>query len=240
MRHYRAPEKEFINAPVNTTTCLFRHDLDWRGFVDLIKKTFAGKEKVNAYSLASSDGSEAYTYAICIFDKMPKTEHSKYLPIIASDIDEEVIKAGKTGKINLSTKDLVKTELHLNRSKMYFKHCGEAMKIKNNKEFEQTYYKEYNLYEPINKLKNAVKFKQVDILTQLKKIKDEGNSIIFCRNVAPYLSNNYILDIVETAKKVLKSGSLFIIGDYDICSGIDYILRNSGFVEQAKNIFKRV
>ena len=47
-----------------TFTKLFREDLNWLELASIIKQNFSDKDDVQVYSLACSDGSEAYSIAI--------------------------------------------------------------------------------------------------------------------------------------------------------------------------------
>ena len=80
------------------------------------------------------------------------------------------------------------------------------------------------------------------MFNELEKIKDEGNSIVMCRNVLPYLKNDYVQKIIETARDVLRDGSLFITGNYDRMIDIDIKLKDNGFYQPSvnhHNIFMR-
>ncbi len=226
-----------VNTSVLTATHMFRGDLNWFELVEFINKNFADKPKVQSYSIAASDGSEAYTYAISVMDRLPKEVWLKYLPVYASDIDAEVIKAAQTGKINLKDSDIWIMDESLKRPTEYFKCCGNALKIENDLHDAELVSK---AYEPIPILKNAVKFEQDDILHKISSIKDEGNSVILCRNVTPYLGQSYVKAIVKKVNQILQKGSLFIIGEFDCCTGIDELLKQTKFKQCADFVFRKI
>ncbi len=199
----------FSTDTVRTTSNIFRYDEDWNFLMEYIMWNFVGIDKVNIYSLGCSDGSEAYTYAMYIYDKLPENLLKKYTPIFACDIDSEIIKAAKSGKINLSKYDIDNINIHLKHGKNYIKEKKGILKIKNNITTNE------KAYEIIPEIRKMVEFKQSDILTELKKIEDEGNSVINIRNVFPYMSEKYANEVLETLAQKLKSGSIFVFGHYD-------------------------
>ena len=72
----------------------------------------------------------------------------------------------------------------------------------------------------LNKFKenivNKVNFSCSDILSDLDKIDGSKPSIIMCRNMWPYISPENYDKCAETMYDRLSSGSIVIIGDYDI------------------------
>ncbi len=85
-----------------------------------------------------------------------------------------------------------------------------------------------------------VDFNHGDLLTYLSKINDNGNSIIFCRNVTPYLSYNDIFKLANTAGKVLKQGSMIVFGEFDKHSGILDFIDIKGFEECMEYVFRKI
>lgn len=235
----------FESNLVRNSTNVFREDLDWVVLVQYLKTHFADKEKVNSYSLACSDGSEAYSFAISILELMPQKLQYKFFPIIASDIDEEIIKIAKSGRININNIEFLMSERHTNIDiGKYFKDRDISIMVKNDIISETD---TISSYVPIKKIKEVVQFKKSDILTELQNIKDNGNSVIMCRNVFPYLNSKYIDEIIKAAKNNLKDGSIFIIGDYDGGTGIEEKLLCNGFFQplldnnfiHGNNVFQR-
>ena len=194
---------------VRTTSNIFRYDMDWNFLVDHILWNFMNVKKVNIYSLGCSDGSEAYTYALFLANKNLASLVNKFTPIIACDIDPEMIKIAQSGKINLDINDFINMKMHIKCPEKYFKKLDKPVKIKDDLMFDA------QGYEVDSKIRNMVKFKKSDILSELKNIEDEGNTVVNIRNVFPYLNEKYINEILETLSKKLKSGSIFVFGHYD-------------------------
>ena len=226
----------YICKEVCTLTHLFRTDIDWGNLMEILNKDYKTVKKVNVYSLAGSDGSEGYSFAMAVMDRLPKDQQSKYFKIKESDIDTEMVKAGKSGLINLSSKDFNLMKSNLKTSKPFFEPAGKLLNIKNNDEFR---FGDYECYRPIPRLFNAVEFSKSDILDVLKSIDKSETSIVMCRNVMLYLGSNYVREIVKNANKNLKSGSLFIIGNFDHVTGVEKMLLESGFEKIQHNIFRK-
>ena len=240
--------KCFGTDTVRTSTNLFREDLDWFGLAKFIRYHFADKKKVNIYSMACSDGSEAYTMAISLFENMSEDIQAKFLPIIASDIDKKVLDLAVKGRINIEAIEFLGPERIYNcRLDKYFKNPRATVMLEGDVISDSDTMLSY---QPIYKLACAVKFHQSDILTELNKIQDDGNSVVMCRNVFPYLSEAYTDEIVQTAKNKLKKGSLFVTGDYDAYSkNLDVKFLNNDFCQtllmksrfiDCSNIFEHV
>ena len=233
--------KDFAMPFILTSTNIFREDMDWKNLVKYILFHFADKKKIQSFSLGCSDGSEAYTYAISLMEKIPESAFNKYFPITAVDIDSTIIELANKRRINLFDMEFYyASKLYNINLEDYFKKISDnPVTIENDNLSDLP---RIALYEPIEELKNNVLFKHSDILTELKNIKDEGNSVVMCRNVLPYLSMDYVTQLVKTAKENLKDGSLFIIGDYDRRSNIEELLEKNGFFRpliNQNNVFQR-
>lgn len=217
---------KFSQENIYTTTRLFRNHIDWNVFTDYFLTHFKDKNRVKIYSLACSDGSEAYSYAIAISEKIDKTQHNKFFPIFASDIDLEVINAAKSGKINLDRDDFIAIEkfagtYNQNSSKLtdnkFFKKIGNPLKIKNDKHSEPEYHSIFNplnSFVPIGNIKNSINFYHSDILTEINKINDDGNSIINTCHVLGYCNKDYVDKVLNTLGTKLQSGSLYVYDSF--------------------------
>ena len=223
-----------------TTTNLFRADVDWIRLVKYAYAHFGSKKNIGVYSLAASDGSEAYTYLISVMEKIPKKLYEKFGHVNASDFDKEVINGYKSGRVNVYAREFWQAE---NKYKVdltkYLKNRSLSVVIKGD---DVSGTDVISSYEPIPELRDSINYKQSDILSELKNIDDNGNSIVLCRNVFPYLNDDYIDEIIETAKEKLKPKSLFVTGNYDQMINIRDKLLKSGFYQPIKkepNIFER-
>lgn len=231
--------EHFGEEVVRTSTNMFREDLDWDGLVKFITNHFLFKKKVNMYSMASSDGSEAYSLGISFLQKIPFEGLKKYMPIIASDIDPEIIKTARSGRINIADFELSFFDSSKLKLRNYFTKESKALEIADDK----LEINPIHSHRPIKTLKDCVKFHIGDILGEISRINDDGNSVIMCRNVFPYLSEKYTDDVVAAAKNHLKNGSIFITGSFDERVNISEKLLNNGFCQplcDSPNIFLRM
>ena len=235
-----AKMENYARDKIKTATCFFRDGLDWQKIPELLMNNFKDKSKVNFYCFACSDGSEPLSYAMLMLDKIPKEIRNKYLPIMASDIDEESISAAKSGFINITDEDILaritrNTSLSVNDM---FKYYGDKLKLT-----EDTFARvpEYShiTYKTQGELANSVNFEQSDLIEALKKINDDGNTVISCRNVMFYFSKDYIQRFFETLGNTLKPNSLFIIGQNEIMAYADKYLEKLGFTEIAQNVYRK-
>ena len=199
----------FSGDKVMTTTGVFRYDLDWDRMMKYIFWNFLNEEKINIWSLACSDGSEPLSYALYLHNKAPESFYSKYIPIYGCDIDPEMIKLAKSGKINLSDGDFHNMKKYIKNPNLYFTEAGAPMKIHKNIDNHERSY----IIDPY--LTDMMTFEKSDILTQVKKIKKDENYVINIRNVFPYMSENYRNEVLETLAKNMKRGNIFVFGHYD-------------------------
>ncbi len=228
----------FGESIIRTSTNIFREDIDWLEFTDFIVHHFLPKANVNIHSLACSDGSEPYSLAICFLKKIPKTGLNKYLPIEASDIDSEMIKTAKSGRLNLADFELDYYDNSKFIMRDFFKQQSDALVIDNDK----LGINPTHSYEPISELKKSVKFHVGDMLGELNNLKDEGNSVIMCRNVFPYLSKTYSDNILQTLDNKLKSGSIVVTGSFDERADIINRMLSFNFfnpINGSPNIFQK-
>lgn len=222
------------NGEISTYTTLFRDDMNWQELVKILEDNFKNKTKVNMYSLACSDGSEAYTMILSLLTKSLKPE--KFFPIKAIDRDKDIIDFASKYRINLSTNEIYSLENNMIEKDTYFFNKQERIIIPN----EQRNFQEEFSYSLADVLKNNVQFVQGDILETIKNIKDEGNTVILCRNVFPYLSVEYHYQVIEKLLENLKPGSFFIIGQYDLQAIFHQKLEKFGFEKVRQFVYKRV
>jgi len=235
LRTYTKPIDKFTNMEINTTTWMFRQDMDWLKLVKEMKTSFGKCEKINIYSAGASDGSEAYTMAICLMEYAPELA-KKAFPIFASDQDEEMVRVFNTGRINLRVEDLIRMDMFTNKNFFIDTQDRFAIKGENDRWIGQE-----RSFKPIPELATSVKYKKEDVIETLKNIQDEGNTLFLCRNVSGYMTPNYVEELCRTAEKTLKKGSLFGVGFSDFMSGLPYKLQKYGFAEViADSLYKKL
>ena len=244
MRKY--PNLQTYDVDTTRTTSWMFRDLDWGDFVQLLNENFKDKDKVNIYSLAASDGSEAYTCAIALKECLPNKINKKFFPIIASDIDAESINVAKTGRINLSnndiraiskfveSKDLLRYLSNSGFHKYFSDRCP-PLEIENNVTYGGVYS-----YKVSNQITQNVHFEQADMLDQIKKLDDDSNTVLLCKNVVPYLGKRKLLTLIHLMQEKLKPGSLVVFGEFDFNERmLDTILFTMDFERISHLIYKK-
>lgn len=215
VRSYCAESVQNENKKVMNNTFAVRGELDWKTNAEFFGSHFSNKEKVNVYSLASSDGSEAYMLAISLIETLGEKEAQKFFPIKAFDKNEYIVDIAKSGNWNLHTCDLVNIKRYFPNFEKYIKKSDKPMLIEGDKYAGIT-----TTYQVSDILKNAVKFEQGDLLDEIKNIDDEdGNALVFCRNVMPYLENlgvSTAQNIASLLGLYMSEGSVFVTGGYDL------------------------
>ncbi len=194
------------------STYFFVKGFHWNKFFNHAIEKYKNTPKVNVFSLASSDGSEAYSIAMMLIAKLGEENARKFFPIIAVDIDRTITRNARKGFINLSEGD----ELRIN------KYTGNQL----NRFFERTEQRFLSdkiggsdrrelltkfKIKPI--LQDKVVFITEDLNTYVKKMPDQNN-LIFCRNCWPYLWKTREEFAAKLSEKT-DINSYLIVGDFD-------------------------
>ncbi len=221
-------------------TTFFRDDLDWEKFAKYETEHFKDKDKVNVMMFASSDGSEAYSNIISLFEgpaaKRNENDVKKFFPIQAYDIDEEIVKAAQSGYIVGSYSDIVETACRSDDYREYFNITDKVLNIKDDMSFMGA-----KALQASKKLTDNVKFNLGDMFEKVKTIKDDSNTVVMCRNILGYFLDDKIEEFVQLTSKFLNKDSLFVIGDYDReFMDIDAVLQKFNFKKVLKNVYKKV
>ena len=233
---YKNDIKDYENILHRNNTYFFRDGLFWKFLSEFIVEKFKNVSKVNVYSYGCSDGSEAFSFLMRMFGAHEK-DSKKFTPIKAVDYDPVAIEKAKsrTHNITRSEKEIIKlmTNYQYNR---FITELDSAPTF------------DYDAPVKINdEIFNNVEFKVANILQDYKNIEPD-NSVIFIRNLWPYLDN---MVGCENQKKLLKNlhshlgkNSYIIIGEYDVentgCQ-IENWLKEAGFGKtKVQNVFKRL
>ena len=203
------------------TTHFFR-EFNWEGFAKLLDSHFYSADKVNVYSLACSDGSEAYSLAIMLIKTLGLEKAQKFFPIIASDIDEEILSKAVNGFIEISSGD---------------EDMARVMGINLSEFFDigtESYYSN-NLMVKLAKakdvLKQAVTFKQGKLIQEINNVEPK-NSVVMCRNVLPYLPGGQEKQFIKRLGARLGRNSLYILGNFDMqTANFTLALQRNGFIQ---------
>lgn len=204
------------------TTSFLRNDLSWNEFGDYLKEKFPNIEDVDINVFGCSTGKEPYTLSLLLKKKYGDVP----FVIKASDISDNIIKRNKLNKkegIVISVWDFDKLKNSL---------CIDADEAK--KFFEA---KGPSVIQIKDDVTDHVEFSKANILDSLDKINSEKPSLIFCRNMWPYIDSKEYENFAQKLYDKLAPGSIVVIGEYDIVGEISrpdtdkfpHALKKSGF-----------
>ena len=188
LRTHPEEEEKLRNALTINVTKFFR-DLE---VFDLVKKEIfptilRDKRTLKVWSAGCSSGEEPYTYAIILYE-LGKTGPAFNGAIIASDIDEEVLKKARLG--------------------VYEKNALENMtETQIAKHFDK---KEDGKYYIKDHIKQIVKFQNHDLMTAppVSRMMD----MVSCRNVTIYFNEQQKKDLVRKVHESLGKDGFYIMG----------------------------
>lgn len=214
----------------------FRNDFSWYNFGLYLREKYKDNKKINIYDYACGNGLEAYSLSILIQTSQKKPQ--RFFPIIAKDIDKKIIEEN----ILRQQKNTAYAP-----SIEYFPHAMDSLHIKKDAmdKFAYTRFLDdthVTLIRPIATKK--VEFSYGNILDDVDKFDNKNPSIVFARNVWPYINSKEYDEFCTKLYKRLTPNSIILIGNFDTESS-NYInkkyfikdaLIKAGF--KPKNLFK--
>lgn len=197
------------------STYFFVGGLQWNKFFNHLIEKYKNTPKVNVFSLACSDGSEAYSIAMLLISKLGEENAKKFFPIIAVDFDKTITRNARKGFMNLSAQD----ELRIN------KYTGNKLNTffeRTNKSFLSGKIGGTDREEILTKFKlksilqDKVQFITEDLNTYVDKM-PTTNNLIFCRNCWPYLwkTSEEFAQKLSTKTDI---NSYIVLGNFDSIS----------------------
>jgi chemotaxis protein methyltransferase CheR len=188
LRTHPEEEEKLRNALTINVTKFFR-DLE---VFDLVKKEIfpailKDKRTIKIWSAGCSSGEEPYTYAIILYE-LGKTGPAFNGSIIASDIDEEMLKKAKLG---IYEKNALENMTETQIAKHFDK-----------KEDGKFYLKDH--------IKQVVRFQPHDLMTSgpVSRMMD----MVSCRNVTIYFNEQQKKDLVKLVHESLGKDGFYIMG----------------------------
>lgn len=194
------------------STHFFVDDIQWNRLFDELIDKYNDTVKVNVFSLAGSDGSEALSIAMLLITKLGE-KADKFFPVVSVDYDYEVMQLVRSGYIYLSKDD----ELRINK---YTKNSLNKFLERTNKTYltdkigcsdRQELLTCFRI-KPI--LKDKVIFVNENVDNFLTTMPNKNN-VIFCRNCWVYFFKNEDQIAQKLSEKTDKN-SYLITGDYDL------------------------
>lgn len=209
---------------------LFRNDMHWAKFIDLLYELFPNGVKTS--SLACSDGSEPVTLAISLIDKLGRKANS-FFPIYASDIHPQTLQCAKSGIIGVENGDITRINKQLKQSNFsdYF--------IKANPEkyapevFSEYYNIDFTTPSRLNRGGIASKFRST-----VSGRRTTGNKFVFEKyHVKPELLNLVKFSVADA--RVLSERS-FDAPEVILLRNFFYLLKNEDQFKIASNYYSKL
>jgi chemotaxis protein methyltransferase CheR len=189
-----------INILTTNETYFFREPKHYEYVKDFILKNWRG-ENFRLWSAASSTGEESYSLAMILAENLGM----KNWEVFGSDINTEVLDAARKGVYLMNRLE--------NMEERYLdKYCLKGVRS------QEGYFR------IDEKIRNRVRFDQVNLKTQLPKSLGMFD-VIFLRNVLIYFDKQTKLDIVRRVISSLKPGGHFIISHAETLHGLSLDLR---------------
>jgi len=232
---YSPTFKEYKHAITNNAgvvvnrgdTCLFRQDLEFDKLIHYLEKKYNNIAKVNIIAHACSDGEEAYSFVSKLLDMIGMEKANKYLPFSAHDINDEHLKFAANGKYKIKQYEYISLFKNLgSRLKNYFELIGDGLSD--------------NLVTVKESLKQHVTFKKSNIVEDIGGMQLK-NTVLFARNVWPYLSNNDANKLAKELSEKMDGTSTLVLGDFDKMYNIDVLLYKYDLIESdiVDNVFEK-
>ena len=232
------------NVINRNNTYFFRDPIFWIDIVNFLEKKVKDIPRINIYSYGCSDGSDVYTLIMSLLGRKNKDLLKKCSPIIAKDLDPLAIKRAKSNAYYITKSE--KEDINLctqNKFDKFFLPLEKKSDVvpEANMQInpELTQYAQYSI---------------ANVLQDYKKI-NPNNSIIFLRNILPYIKENsnetFLKDREwKTQKKFLKDlynhlgeNSYIVIGGYDryeMGNNLLKTLQEIGFIQTPiLNLYKK-
>lgn len=218
---------------IGTFTWFFRSDLDWENFIRYQTELFKDKDRINIVQYGASDGTEAYTYLMSIFEYADEKDLQKFSQIKAYDIKDSMVGLASGGYINILPRD----EERMNILGIGFSKYFRAV------ETEPPSYGSQTLYSVKPNLRHRVDFRQGDMFELIPKVQDDSNTVLLCRNCLGYFHDQpqKVYSFIQTAAKVLKENSLLVIGLLEEEEPyIQSLLRQNNFGRVMRNVYQKL
>lgn len=181
-------------------TMLCRSDMDWQSLIKFLVDKYKDVDKVHIFDYACSNGSEAYTILINLFNNYSENIVKKFTPVIARDYDNFVINLANLKTLTIDSEE----QNHINQ-------CTE------NKfnEYFSLVSKILNKYSPSSKLTSNVVFQVGDITKDYENLPKE-NVVLFVRNMWPYLKFEEQQSLPRRLCHHFDKNTTIIIGRHDL------------------------
>lgn len=189
-----------IEALMTTETFFFRDNYPFEALQKLILPELINKRKIerslNIWSAACSSGQEPYSIAILLQEHFPVI-NSWNVSIIASDISEQMLKLGRTGRYN---QHQINRGLSVHLRNKYFQQQGKQWEI-------------------IAEIRHQIVFQQLNLCKTWNSL--PKMDLIFLRNVLIYFDIKTKQNILFQVRQLLKPDGYLFLGGGETTINID-------------------
>jgi len=173
----------FINHLTINVSEFYRNPTQWQVLQDKILPELLSKSpNLKVWSAGCSTGEEPYTVAMILAEMAPRGNHQ----IIATDIDQEVLKKAQEGLYNIKSV----AGLPQQYFKKYFTQDGETIRV-------------------VDSLKKMIKFRAHNLL---KDPYETNVDLLICRNVVIYFTEEAKSVLYRKFHQALKPHGILFIG----------------------------
>lgn len=173
----------FINHLTINVSEFYRNPGQWQVLHDkILPELLKQNPNLKIWSAGCSTGEEPYTLAMVVNQVSPRGNHQ----IIATDIDEEVLKKAQNGLYNIKSA----ANLPKNYLTQYFDQDGELIKVKDT-------------------LKKMITFRKLNLL---KDSFESNVDLLVCRNVVIYFTEDAKADLYKRFHQSLRKNGILFIG----------------------------
>lgn len=202
------------------TTLLFRDFRLFHLLPDLLQARFP--QGVPIYSYGASDGSEPYSIAMSLVERLDAETARRYFPVLAREISPEMVAVGQSGTIRLRPTDL------------FYYHVLSGMRSPLGRFFKRSGLLEHKVQ---SELARQVDFQWGDI-REAAENGFSGPVVLFFRNAFAHIGGETFAHIAGGHARIalaeqlfdgMPPGSLLVIGNNPVDWGTGGMLRKAGF-----------
>ena len=171
----------------------FRNPSTYEAFRKKVLPELKDKHDLRIWSAGCAAGEEPYSIAIVLSEFFGEELERRFVRIYATDIDEACIKKAMTGEYDKKRVENIETKI----LEKYFDRMGDVYRIK-------------------PAIKRMIVFERRDIL---KKKWTNFFDVVFCRNVAIYLSKEHLDVLYRNLYESLRVGGFLVTGKVESITG---------------------
>ncbi len=195
----------FLNAITTNLTSFFRESHHFEFLAKELIPEFKRRpqnQPIRIWSSAASTGQEPYSIAITLYKHLDLKQHD--VKILATDLDSEVLKKGRSGEYSLDEIEQMPRDYH-----KYFERNPSA-----------------GLGRVKSEIRDLIQFNRLNLLGPWP-IKVQFD-VVFCRNVVIYFNKETQRQLFSRLADQIVSGGYLIIGHSEHLTGMEHRFKSCG------------